>query len=116
EWLPYAGRVRDAGEIADACFRGLAARVAAAQGARVSEELLVALWRGPVEAAGYWTRVLESAAVAGELVRAAHGGRWVEGPVDGRAVVPFVFETRGGGRADVVGRARAEMLRAEEVE
>ncbi len=90
-----------AGELADHCFAGLANRVAARTGTR---DLAVALHMLETETlaappslddpASYWQRVLELAALTGELLRtkASHlgaVGHWVQ---TDRALVPFGFE------------------------
>jgi hypothetical protein len=43
----------------------------------------------------YWTHLIELAAVAGEVLRAEHGGRWVR-PTEPMGIVPFVFELANG--------------------
>ncbi|HEU0035379.1 MAG TPA: hypothetical protein VFQ53_32440 [Kofleriaceae bacterium] len=87
-----------AGMLADRAFRELARRAAARMGTR---DLAIALrmledqtFAAPPERAdepAYWQRVLELAALTGELLRAkypAHG-RWVQ---TDRALVPFGFQ------------------------
>ncbi|MEO8698842.1 MAG: hypothetical protein ABI867_02330 [Kofleriaceae bacterium] len=83
------------GEIADRCFRKLALRAAARIGSR---DLAIALrmledqtFADPPERTdefAYWQRVLELAALTGELLRAKFPGRWVQ---TDRALVPFGF-------------------------
>jgi hypothetical protein len=91
------------GEIADRAFADLVKRVQARIGLTdlagtlraLEAEILV---DPPVEddaedgGITYWTRVLELAAVTGELLRARGGGRWIEAE---RADIPFGFETGG---------------------
>jgi hypothetical protein len=85
----------DIGALADRSFAALARRVAARMGTR---DLAIALRMledqtftdppGRDDEAAYWSRVLELAALAGELLRAKYPGRWVQ---TDRALVPFGF-------------------------
>ena len=104
---PSAARLRDVaapvfaesvvGEIADGCFRQLAHRAAAMVGTRdlaialrMLEDQTLAAPPLKTDPAAYWRRVLELAALTGELLRAkfGSGARWV---VTDRALVPFGF-------------------------
>jgi hypothetical protein len=84
-------------ELADQAFRGLADRVKArvglrdpASALRVLEAETLADRPDPEEdEPGYWTRILELAALTAEVLRAKHGGVWVECD---RADVPFGFQ------------------------
>jgi hypothetical protein len=48
---------------------------------------------------GYWTRVLELAALAGELLRAKYPGRWIQ---TDRALVPFGFQLTHAGEPTIM--------------
>lgn len=97
-----------AGVIADRAFAALARRAAARVGVR---DLAIALrmledqtFAAPPEREdepAYWRRVLELAALTGELLRAKHpdAGRWVQ---TDRALVPFGFQVAGGDGATVM--------------
>jgi len=90
-----------AGELADRCFQELARRVAARVGTRdlavalrMLEDQTLAAPPTADDPSAYWQRVLELAALTGELLRAkaahlAASGRWVQ---TDRALVPFGFE------------------------
>jgi hypothetical protein len=90
-----------ASELADRCFAQLAQRVKSRVGSR---DVAIALRmledqtsadppsREDDEPA-YWQRVLELAALAGELLRAKYPGRWVQ---TDRALVPFGFQVQSG--------------------
>ena len=85
-----------AGELADRCFAALARRAAARVGSRdmaialrMLEDQTFAAAPERTDEAAYWTRVVELAALAGELLRAKWGGRWVQ---TDRALVPFGFQ------------------------
>jgi hypothetical protein len=107
-----------AGELADRAFRELAHRVAAQVGTR---DLAMALrmledqtLAAPPERGtpAYWKRVLELAALTGELLRVkSHAwgtGRWVQ---TDRALVPFGFElTTGGGTTVMFPTNRAQRV------
>ncbi len=83
--------------LADAAFRALAARASARIGSRdpaMALTMLEAQTRAaPIarrdDETAYWTRVLELAALVGELMRTRLGGRWVETT---QSVVPFAFQ------------------------
>ena len=87
-----------ASELADQAFRGLAARVKRRVGLTDMATVLRALEaetladppRQADDEAGYWTRVLELAAVTCEVVRARSGGRW---EIQHHADLPFGFAT-----------------------
>ena len=91
-----------AGALADDAFAALARRAAQRAGTR---DLAMALrmvedqtWAAPPtrdDEPAYWSRVLELAALAGELLRAKYptGGRWVQCD---RALVPFGFQLTAG--------------------
>jgi hypothetical protein len=86
-----------AGELADRCFRDLAQRAAARVGTRdlaialrMLEDQTAAAPPARSDEPEYWQRVLELAALAGELLRAKYpGGHWVHSD---RALVPFGFQ------------------------
>ncbi len=89
--------VSDPADLADEAFAGLGRRVLARHGLAPTEEGLATFERridgAPTEdddEIGYWTTVAELAAVAGEVIRATVGGRWV---ADGHAYadIPFLF-------------------------
>jgi hypothetical protein len=103
----------------DEAFATLAARAAARVGSRdpamalrmLEDQTLAA---PPVrdDDAGevsYWTRILELAALAGELLRTRFGGRWVQ---TASAALPFAFQLGGGagGIAEVYPTNRAHKL------
>jgi hypothetical protein len=103
---PPAGVTPD--ELADDAFRGLAARVSRRVGLTDMATVLRALEAETVadpprqadDEAGYWTRVLELAAVTCEIVRARSGGRW---EIHHHADVPFGFATSPTGAASPAG-------------
>jgi hypothetical protein len=110
----YEGPLSKPEDLADEAFRRLARKVLKERNAALEESALAALEQehlgapGPEDDEhGHWTRVVELAAVAGELLRAKSGGRWIE--AWGMATLPFVFHLSGGGGADprinAVGRA-----------
>ncbi|WNG24453.1 hypothetical protein F0U62_10825 [Cystobacter fuscus] len=110
----YEGPIGLPEELADVAFRGLAFRVAHEREASLDERLLSALEEEYAQQPGveqdepgYWTRVVELAAVAGELLRARHGGRWAE--AQDLATMPFAFRLGGEGASpvtvNVVGKA-----------
>jgi len=112
--LIYEGVLDTSEDLADEAFRKLARRVLRARELPLEESTLVALERdylgapGPEDdEIGHWTRVVELAAVAGELLRSKCGGRWIE--VQGMATLPFIFHLAPGGdaspRINAVGRA-----------
>jgi hypothetical protein len=104
------------GELADRCFGALARRAAARVGSR---DLAIALrmledqtFAAPPDRDDeprYWTRVLELAALAGELLRAKYPGHWV---LTDRAMVPFGFQlaTDSGGSAVMLPTNRAQRV------
>jgi hypothetical protein len=104
----------DIGALADRSFAALARRVAARMGTR---DLAIALrmledqtFADPPDRddeAAYWSRVLELAALAGELLRAKYPGRWV--PTD-RALVPFGFQLVAGDSTVVFPTNRAQRV------
>ena len=88
------------GELADQCFGALAHRVAVRVGARdiaIALHMLEAQTHAAPpkrdDADAYWRRVLELAALAGELLRARFTGSWVHTE---RALVPFGFQLADG--------------------
>jgi hypothetical protein len=92
------GRASDAavGALADRAFSALARRAAARVGSRdlaialrMLEDQTVAAPPARDDEVAYWTRVLELAALAGELLRAKYPGQWVQ---TDRALVPFGFQ------------------------
>ncbi|MFY0573643.1 hypothetical protein ACN28S_04080 [Cystobacter fuscus] len=97
----YEGPIGLPEELADVAFRGLAFRVAHEREASLDERLLSALEEEYAQQPGveqdepgYWTRVVELAAVAGELLRARHGGRWAEAQDRRRCPSPSASEGR----------------------
>jgi hypothetical protein len=96
--VPFSGETAPPDDLADAAFRELAERVRARVGGSLDAELLQRLEAEVLAAGttreedeiGWWTRVIELAAVAGELLRAQTQGRWglSRKPL---AVVPFSF-------------------------
>jgi hypothetical protein len=84
------------GELADRSFAQLARRAAARVGSRdlaialrMLEDQTHAAPPDRTDEPAYWSRVLELAALAGELVRAKYAGHWIQ---TDRALVPFGFE------------------------
>jgi hypothetical protein len=99
---------RAASELADRMFAALARKTAVRVGTRDIGMALRMLedqtWAAPPERddeRAYWERVLELAALAGELLRAKHPdtGRWVH---TDRAIVPFGFQVSTGESATVM--------------
>ncbi|HUJ62549.1 MAG TPA: hypothetical protein VLX92_28805, partial [Kofleriaceae bacterium] len=87
-------------EIADRCFARLAQRVKQRVGSRdlaialrMLEDQTIANPPPRGDEVGYWSRVLELAALAGELLRAKYPGMWVQ---TDRALVPFGFQLAAG--------------------
>ena len=85
-----------AGELADACFRALAQRAGQRVGTcdlgmalRMLEDQTFADPPERDDEPAYWRRVLELAALTGEILRAKYAGRWVQ---TDRALVPFGFQ------------------------
>lgn len=112
--LIYEGVLGTPEELADEAFRKLAHRVLRARALPLEERSMAALERdylgapGPEDdEIGHWTRVVELAAVAGELLRSQGGGRWIE--VQGMATLPFTFHLapngEGSPRINALGRA-----------
>jgi len=94
--LPYHGPLSQPEDLADGAFRRLAERVLRERGAALTESALEDLQFAHAQAPdheedepGYWTRVAELAALAGELLRTKWGGRWIHKP--GLAAFPFAF-------------------------
>ncbi len=89
-----------AGELADRSFAALAQRVKSRVGSRdvaialrmLEDQTFADPPRRDDEPA-YWRRVLELAALAGELLRARYPGRWVQ---TDRSLVPFGFQVQSG--------------------
>jgi hypothetical protein len=118
----YEGPIGTPEDLAEGAFRGLAFRVAHERGASLYEQLLAALQEEYAQLPGveddepgYWTRVAELAAVAGELLRARHGGRWAE--AQELATMPFAFRLGGEGvspaTVNVVGKAERFLTNGE---
>jgi hypothetical protein len=91
---------RIASELADRSFSALAQRVKARVGSRdvaialrMLEDQTFADPPARDDEPRYWQRVLELAALAGELLRAKFPGRWVQ---TDRALVPFGFQVQSG--------------------
>ncbi|CAN5117441.1 hypothetical protein BH11MYX1_BH11MYX1_06070 [soil metagenome] len=90
------GSVAATGALADRMFAQLAKRAAGNVGVRDLAMALRMLEQQTTtnppdrsDEVAYWTRVLELAALAGELLRAKYAGRWIQTE---RALVPFGFE------------------------
>jgi hypothetical protein len=94
------------GMLADRCMTALARRAATRVGSR---DLAIALrmledqtFANPPnrdDEERYWRRVLELAALAGELLRAKYPGRWIQ---TDRALVPFGFQLTTAGEPTVM--------------
>lgn len=89
-----------ASELADRSFAALAQRVKARVGSRdiaialrMLEDQTYADPPSREDEPRYWQRVLELAALAGELLRAKYPGHWVQ---TDRALVPFGFQVQSG--------------------
>ena len=94
--LAYEGPPGKPEELADDAFRRLAHRVLRERNATLDESTLELLQRELTPAPDkekeepvYWTRVVELAAITGELLRAKLGGRWVVAPKT--STIPFAF-------------------------
>ena len=97
-----------ASELADRSFAALARRAAAHVGVRdlaialrMLEDATFAAPPARDDEPAYWTRVLELAALTGELLRARHPdvGRWVQ---TDRSLVPFGFQVSTGSGATIM--------------
>ncbi len=89
-------------DLADAAFAGLARRVLAREGLAADEAGLAAFERSCAgvptrqdDEIAYWTTVVELSAVAGEVMRARFGGRWVADPQH-YCDLPFMFRSASG--------------------
>jgi hypothetical protein len=89
-----------AGDLADRMFTALADRVKLRVGSRdvaialrMLEDQTFADPPSRDDEPAYWQRVLELAALAGELLRAKYPGRWVQ---TDRSLVPFGFQVQSG--------------------
>jgi hypothetical protein len=114
--LPYDGPLSAPADLADRAFRHLAQRVLRERRLPLDESTLETLERAYAQAPDreedeqeYWTHVVTLAAVAGELLRARWGGRWIHMP--GLAALPFAFShsIRGSSRSlvsNAVGKAQ----------
>ncbi|EPX64601.1 hypothetical protein D187_000023 [Cystobacter fuscus DSM 2262] len=119
----YEGPIGTPEDLAEDAFRKLAYRVAHGREASLDEGVLSALQEEYAQQPGveedepgYWTRVVELAAVAGELLRARHGGRWAE--AQELATMPFAFRLGGAEGAspaivNVVGKAERFLTNGE---
>ena len=91
------GSEPDVGAIADRCFAALARRAATRVGSRdlamalrmLEDQTFAVPPSRDDDEALYWSRVLELAALAGELLRAKYPGHWI---LSDRALVPFGFQ------------------------
>lgn len=88
------------GELADRSFAALAQRVKSRVGSRdvaialrMLEDQTFADPPSREDEPAYWQRVLELAALAGELLRAKYPGHWIQ---TDRALVPFGFQVQSG--------------------
>ncbi|OJH37650.1 hypothetical protein [Cystobacter ferrugineus] len=118
----YEGPIGTPEDLAEDAFRRLAYRVAHEREASLDEGLLSALQEeyaqqpgAEEDEPGYWTRVVELAAVTGELLRARHGGRWAA--AQDMATMPFAFRLGGEGASpaivNVVGKAERFLTNGE---
>ncbi|ATB36669.1 hypothetical protein CYFUS_002084 [Cystobacter fuscus] len=118
----YEGPIGTPEDLAEDAFRKLAYRVVHGREASLDEGFLSALQEEYAQQPGveedepgYWTRVVELAAVAGELLRARHGGRWTE--AQDLATMPFAFRLGGEGSSpaivNVVGKAERFLANGE---
>ncbi|HEX4449677.1 MAG TPA: hypothetical protein VH143_02350 [Kofleriaceae bacterium] len=88
---------REVGLIADRCMTSLARRAATRVGTRdlamalrmLEDQTLANPPERERDEAAYWVRVIELAALTGELLRAKYQGCWVQ---TDRAMVPFAFQ------------------------
>ncbi|MET0401036.1 MAG: hypothetical protein ABW123_01480 [Cystobacter sp.] len=92
----YEGPIGTPEDLAEDAFRRLAYRMVQMHHASLDESFLSALEGeyaqtpdAEQDEPGYWTRVAELSAVVGELLRARHGGRWVEATQG--STLPFAF-------------------------
>ncbi|MBK9036825.1 MAG: hypothetical protein IPL61_37175 [Myxococcales bacterium] len=100
-------------DLADAALTTIAQRVMGERGLALDEDgleaLLATLPAAPAhddDELGYYTAVVELAAVTGAVLRAQFGGRWVDDPRQ-MSDIPFVFAlSRDGGFTNVVGKAQ----------
>jgi hypothetical protein len=100
-------------DLADAAFAGLGRRVLERHGLACDEAGLAAFERriagaptAEEDEIGWWTAVVELAAVTGEVMRALHGGRWITDD-NGYADLPFMFKSASGDlRSNVIDKAR----------
>jgi hypothetical protein len=107
-------RRRAPADIADEAFGALGKRLLGEKGLAANEEGLAAFEATLKDAPSnpededeiaHWTAVVELAAVAGEVLRAKYGGRWVDDPKD-FADIPFLFEPAcNAGLVNPVGKA-----------
>jgi hypothetical protein len=100
-------------ELADAAFAQLARRVMDREKMPLNAESVSAYalecfamgFDQEEQEIGYWTAVAEIAALTGELLRQAHGGRWIDDE-HSLATIPFVFQVGEGGHlANPAGKA-----------
>lgn len=97
--VPYEGPRLEPADLADQAFHALAERYCRDNDVPLEEELLVQFEDETLagvpdkneDERGYWTRVMELAALGGELLRQRAGGRWEMAPRELSSVVPFVF-------------------------
>ena len=106
------------GDLADVAFAGLAKRVLDRHGLAADEAGLAAFERRIAGAPtadddeiGWWTAVVELAAVTGEVLRARFGGRWII-DTNGYADLPFMFEI-GSSMSNVIDKSRRFLLHGE---
>ncbi|HEY3803427.1 MAG TPA: hypothetical protein VGL61_12500 [Kofleriaceae bacterium] len=106
---------REVGEIADRCMSSLARRAAARVGSRdlamalrmLEDQTLANPPEHEDDEEAYWVRVLELAALTGELLRAKYEGRWIQ---TDRAMVPFAFQITAGESALMFPTNRAQRV------
>jgi hypothetical protein len=88
---------REVGAIADRCMTALARRAATRVGSRdlamalrmLEDQTLANPPERDDDEEAYWVRVIELAALTGELLRAKYQGQWIQ---TDRAIVPFAFQ------------------------
>jgi len=106
---------REVGLIADRCMVALAKRAAARVGSRdlamalrmLEDQTLANPPEREDDEEAYWVRVLELAALTGELLRAKYQGHWIQ---TDRAMVPFAFQITAGDSALMFPTNRAQRV------
>ncbi|HEY1547120.1 MAG TPA: hypothetical protein VGG28_04845 [Kofleriaceae bacterium] len=106
---------REVGEIADRCMITLARRAATRVGSRdlamalrmLEDQTLANPPERDRDEEAYWVRVIELAALTGELLRAKYQGHWIQ---TDRAMVPFAFQIASADSAVMFPTNRAQRL------